>query len=172
MVSIENKKDCCGCTACEQVCPRKCISLTVDNEGFSYPEVDKDHCMNCGLCDSVCPIKANKEPRMPLHVYAAKSCDMNIQKASSSGGVFYHIASYVLGKGGVVFGARFDENWRVIHDYTDSLEGLRLFMTSKYVQSEIGVSYKVAKDFLRIGRIVFFTGTPCQIAGLHSYLRH
>ena len=166
-----NKYDCCGCFACLQSCPKQCISKSTDKEGFDYPIVDEKVCVDCGLCEKVCPIINVSGKKQPLKVLAAKNKDKQIVAKSSSGGVFFSIARKVIEQGGVVFGARFDENWMVIHDYTDTLSGLSPFMTSKYVQSSIGDTYSKAKKFLNDGRIVLFTGTPCQIAGLHSFLR-
>ena len=112
-----------------------------------------------------------KEERTPLSVYAAKNKNERVRLASSSGGVFTLLAEKVIDEGGVVFGARFDSNWDVIHDYTETKEGLTAFRGSKYVQSYIGKCYQVVKSFLQQGRKVMFIGTPCQIAGLKNYLR-
>jgi len=171
MIEIKDKKDCCGCSACVQKCPKQCISLKEDNEGFLYPEVDKSICIDCGLCEKVCPVLHQCEPRKPLKVYAAKNLDEEIRRQSSSGGVFTLLAEQIIQEGGVVFGARFDENWEVKHDYTETIEGLAAFRGSKYVQSRMGDNYRKAEDFLKQGRKVLFSGTPCQIAGLKRFLR-
>lgn len=171
MIDIKEKKDCCGCGACVQRCPKSCISMREDNEGFLYPEVNKEMCIDCGLCEKVCPVINQSEERKPMAVYAAKHKDERIRLASSSGGVFTAIAESVIDEGGVVFGARFDKDWSVIHGYTETKEGLAAFRGSKYVQSRIGESYKDAEAFLRTGRKVLFSGTPCQIAGLKRFLR-
>ena len=170
MIIVQNKKDCCGCGACVQACRRHCISMQSDGEGFLYPKVDDQACINCGLCEKVCPILNKQEKREPLMVYAAKNRDGNIVGQSSSGGVFSHVATQIINKGGVVFGARFADDWSVIHDYAETLDGVRPFMSSKYVQSIIGDAYSKVKKFLVEGRLVLFTGTPCQVAGLISYL--
>lgn len=171
MIDIKEKKNCCGCEACVQRCPKSCITMREDNEGFLYPEVDKNICIDCGLCEKVCPVINQAEERKPLAVYAAKHKDEQIRMASSSGGAFTAIAESVIDEGGVVFGARFNQDWDVVHSYTETKEGLGAFRGSKYVQSRIGESYKEAEGFLKAGRKVLFSGTPCQIAGLKRFLR-
>lgn len=171
MITIKEKSDCCGCLACVSACPQKCIQIKEDNEGFLYPEVDKSQCINCSLCQRSCPILNQLEKRYPLNVYAAKNKDEQIRQLSSSGGIFTLLAERIIDEGGVVFGARFNSNWDVIHDYTETKEGLTAFRGSKYVQSYMGDCYQKAKSFLQQGRKVMYTGTPCQIAGLKNYLR-
>lgn len=171
MIEIKDKKDCCGCHACVSICAKHCITMQADEEGFLYPIVDKDVCTDCGLCEKVCPVINQSEPRKPLKVYAAKNKDEEIRRQSSSGGIFTLLAEKVINEGGVVFGARFDEDWNVIHAWTDTIEGIAAFRGSKYVQSTIGDTYRETKDFLKQGRKVLFSGTPCQIAGLKKYLR-
>ena len=171
MIHITDKSQCCGCSACVQQCPKQCISLKEDKEGFLYPIVDEQTCIDCGLCGKVCPIINPNEPREPLKVYAAKHKDDEIRMKSSSGGIFTLLAEQIIDEGGVVFGARFDEYWEVMHDYTETKEGLAVFRGSKYVQSRIGNTYLQAENFLKQGRKVMFTGTPCQIAGLKRFLR-
>lgn len=171
MIEIEIKKDCCGCHACATVCAKQCITMQADEQGFLYPIVDKEACTDCGLCEKVCPVLNQSEPRKPLKVYAAKNKNEEIRRQSSSGGIFTLLAEKVIAEGGVVFGARFDEEWNVIHSWADTIEGIATFRGSKYVQSTIGNTYREAKDFLRQGRKVLFSGTPCQIAGLKKYLR-
>ena len=127
MIQIKDKKDCCGCSACVQKCPKQCISLIEDDEGFLYPIVDKESCIDCGLCEKVCPVLHQGEPHKPLQVYAAKNKDEEIRRKSSSGGIFTLLAERTIQEGGVVFGARFDEHWEVRHDYTETVEGLAAF---------------------------------------------
>ena len=170
MINILDKKDCCGCASCVQVCPKQCISMNEDCEGFLYPKVDSAACVDCGLCEKVCPVINQGYTIVPLATYAAKNKDEKIRYKSSSGGVFTLIAEQILADGGVVFGARYNENWEVIHDYTETFEGLEAFRGSKYVQSVIADNYKYAKQFLLEGRKVLFSGTPCQIAGLKKFL--
>lgn len=144
--------------------------MRADNEGFLYPVVDVSRCIDCGLCEKVCPELNKRLPGTPLKVVAAKANDRNIVMQSSSGGIFTLLAVKVINEGGVVFGARFDENWNVVHDYTESLDGLDAFRRSKYVQSRIGNTFGKAEEFLKSGRVVLFTGTPCQINGLKLFL--
>lgn len=171
MIKIVRKEQCCGCSACLHICPKRSISFIEDKEGFLYPQVDTSTCIDCGLCEKVCPILNQDEERKPLQVYAAKHTDDEIRMKSSSGGIFTFLAEHIIDKGGVVFGARFNEKWEVVHGYTETKEGLAPFRGSKYVQSNIGNSYKQVEDFLKTGREVMFTGTPCQVAGLKKYLR-
>ena len=170
MIDIKEKKDCCGCHACASVCAHRAITMQVDEEGFLYPVIDKDTCVECGLCEQVCPFVNQASTVQPLKVYAARSNDEELRRKSSSGGVFTLLAEAVIREGGVVFGAKFDKGWNVVHAWTDALDGLADFRGSKYVQSIIGSTYEEAKHFLRQGRKVLFSGTPCQIAGLKRYL--
>lgn len=171
MINITNKKDCCGCSACVQRCPKQCISLHEDNEGFLYPHVNTNDCINCGLCEKVCPWLNRQNKLQPLEVLAVKNRNEEERMASSSGGVFIALAKKVIADGGVVFGAVFDEKWEVKHTYAEKIEDVKPMMGSKYLQSRIENSYKDAENFLKDGRLVFFTGSPCQITGLHNYLR-
>lgn len=171
MISITQKQDCCGCNACVQICPKQCITMQEDNEGFLYPRVDTENCIDCHLCEKTCPVSNHGTERKPLKVYAAINKDEEIRMQSSSGGIFTALAKQVIKQGGVVFGARFDEQWQVKHDYTEGMEGLAAFRGSKYVQSRIENTYQEAEQFLKAGRKVLFSGTPCQIAGLQNYLR-
>lgn len=170
MILIEDKKDCCGCGACAQRCPKGCISMREDAEGFLYPLVDLSRCIDCGLCEKVCPVLHQDSPREPLAVYAAKNPDEGVRMSSSSGGIFTLLAEQTLSRSGVVFGARFNERWEVVHGYTETVDGLAAFRGSKYVQSRMGDSYRECEQFLKQGREVLFSGTPCQIAGLRRYL--
>lgn len=110
MIQIIDKSQCCGCNACVQICPKQCIRMQEDCEGFLYPLVNDDMCVDCKLCEKVCPIINQNEPRRPLKVYAAMHPDEDIRLNSSSGGVFTLLAEQVIAEGGVVFGARFDES--------------------------------------------------------------
>lgn len=172
MIFIKDKTQCCGCSACEQICPKKCIRMVSDFEGFSYPKVDIDNCINCGLCEKVCPV-LNRYPEKeePLKCYLGKSTDEIVRSNSSSGGIFAEIAKLIIQKGGVVFGVRFDEQWNVIYDYTESLDGLKAFYGSKYVQANPEKAYTLARKFLTEGRVVLYSGTPCVIAGLNHFLQ-
>ena len=171
MINITDKKKCCGCSACVEVCPKHCIKFKEDEQGFRYPVVEQKDCINCGLCEKVCPFLNQNKPQKPLKVYSGINPNEKIRLRSSSGGVFTMIAEAIINKGGIVFGARFNNNWEVIHDYTDNRDGLKAFRGSKYVQSEIGDCYKQVKTFLEKDKIVLFSGTGCQIAGLKKFLR-
>jgi len=170
MIAITDKTNCCGCSACANICPKQCISMQTDAEGFLYPHVDKAKCVDCGLCKKVCPI-LHKPQIFPVRAaYAAKHISREIKLKSSSGGMFSALAEVVLKEGGVVFGAAFDKEWNVVHACAENPEDLDKLRRSKYVQSNIGKTYQQAKQFLEQGRQVLFTGTPCQIAGLRNYL--
>ena len=171
MINITEKHLCCGCSACVQICPKHCISLSEDEEGFLYPEVSLEQCIDCGLCEKVCPMISRPAPIEPLKTLAVKNRNEEERMKSSSGGVFIALARRVIEKGGVVFGAVFDEDWEVKHTYAESLEEVHPMMCSKYLQSRIESTYFEAGQFLKQGREVMFAGTPCQITGLKKYLR-
>lgn len=171
MIIITEKQNCCGCHACVQACPKQCIKFDEDEQGFCYPHVIEELCVDCSLCEKVCPCINQSEPRKPLKVYAAINPNKKIRMNSSSGGIFTLLGEAVIDEGGVVFGARFDENWEVVHGYTETKKGLEVFRGSKYVQSRIGNTYKQVQKFLKKGQQVLFSGTPCQIAGLKKFLK-
>lgn len=171
MITIKENKNCNGCYACATICPKNCISMVVDEEGFWYPKVNLDLCVDCGLCEKTCPILSKD---ISLHkstkAYAAISKKEDVRKESSSGGIFSEIAEWVLERNGVVFGAAFETDFSVQHTYVENPEQLHIFRGSKYVQSKIGDTYSEAKRFLDSGRWVLFSGTPCQIGGLLAFL--
>lgn len=171
MINITDKKRCCGCAACVQRCPKHCIHMKEDSEGFLYPEVDKSLCIDCGLCEKVCPFLHQDAPIEVHAVRAVKNRNESERMNSSSGGVFIALARAVIEENGVVFGAVFDEKWEVKHTSTDTIEGVYPMMGSKYLQSRIEHAYEEAESFLKQGRKVLFTGTPCQLTGLRKYLR-
>lgn len=170
MIGVVNKTECCGCSACANACPKGCVSMWADEEGFLYPHIDKSNCVNCGLCKKVCPILNKPQTFSVVKTYAAKHRCREIKLISSSGGVFSALAERILKKGGVVFGATFDKEWNIVHGYVENLQDLDELRRSKYVQSDIGKAYQQSKQFLEQGRKVLFTGTPCQIAGLRNFL--
>lgn len=170
-ISISDKANCCGCSACYSACPKQCISMVEDEEGFRYPIVDKSKCFDCGLCEKVCPVLNVSNPNKPAYIFAFSNKSEDIRLKSSSGGAFSLLAELVLSQDGVVFGAAYDNNWEVAHTYIERIEDLDMLRRSKYVQSRIGDTYKQAKTILKEGRKVLFTGTPCQISGLRHYLR-
>lgn len=171
MIQIQQKEDCVGCNACVQICPKQCISMHEDEQGFLYPRVDIDACIRCNLCEKVCPVINQSKPKSPHNTYAAKNLDEKVRAQSSSGGVFYALAKYVIERGGVVFGAKFNEQWGVEHVAAETIEEVNALMGSKYVQSNIGSTFRQAEQHLKQGRYVLFSGTPCQIAGLRKFLR-
>lgn len=171
MINITDNHDCCGCNACVQKCPKQCITMHEDKEGFLYPQVDLNNCSDCHLCEKVCPCLNQKAPHKPIVCLAAKNSDEHVREQSSSGGIFMGIAEKVIAKGGVVFGARFDDSWQVTHDCAETREDVAAFQGSKYVQSKIRETFKQAEIFLKEGRTVLFSGTPCQISGLNHFLR-
>ena len=141
-----------------------------DNEGFRYPKVDTSLCINCNMCEKVCPIKRPQMDDTLPDSYVVQQKDANILRSSTSGGFFTAISKWAIAQNGVVFGAAFDADMELRHSYSETLDGCKKFRGSKYVQSLIGDTYKQAKSFLRKGRLVVFSGTPCQIAGLYDYL--
>lgn len=167
---IVNKKDCTGCYACENICPSNSISMVDDTEGFWYPAVDYDKCIKCKKCINVCPIINNTILNNKPVVYACINNDEKVRLNSSSGGIFTLVSEEVVNQDGIVFGARFNVDFKVEHSFVESKEDLERFRGSKYVQSRIGETYKLVREFLIANRKVLFTGTPCQIAGLKSFL--
>lgn len=170
MIELSSKQNCTGCSACANICPRGCIKMTADEEGFLYPKVNEEMCMDCGLCENVCPMLHKPQQHELLAVYGAKNNDDAVRFTSSSGGMFTLFAEAILKQGGVVVGAALDEQLNVQHVLVDSLADLPKLRGSKYVQSKIGKIYSEVRQILRAGRKVLFSGTPCQIAGLKKYL--
>lgn len=172
MIKIEDKSLCCGCWACYSICPKHCIEMQMDSEGFHYPVVDLRNCIDCGLCDRSCPINQPLLDDRPPKNYVVQHKDSIIRKDSTSGGFFTAISQYVIERGGIVFGAAFNEDMVLCHQYADTLEDCGKFRGSKYLQSLIGDAYLKAKIFLEEGKMVVFSGTPCQIAGLYAFLKY
>lgn len=171
MIRIDKKENCCGCTACAAICPKNCIEMKEDREGFRYPEVDEEACVKCGACEKVCPIKKHEEEKQfEQKAYLVQHKNDDVRLESSAGGAFTAISEMVLEKKGVVFGAAYDENFQVHHIYVENKEDLRFFRNSKYVQSDLENTFSEVKNFLKENRWVCFSGTPCQIEGLNSYL--
>lgn len=170
-IQIDDKSKCCGCTACKSICPQNAIEMKEDEEGFLYPSINMDKCVNCGLCKKVCPV-LNKvlEKKIEQKAYVVNNKDENIRSQSTSGGAFTAIAEYVIDNGGVIFGATFDKDFNVEHTYVTKKDDLRKFRGSKYVQSNLKNTFQEAKEFLNQGKLVCFSGTPCQIEGLKKFL--
>lgn len=167
---LPQKPDCCGCSACEQSCQHQSIRMQADDEGFLYPVLDTERCVGCGMCERACPSLNPYEERLPKKTFAGMNPSEDIRMQSSSGGIFTLLAEHVIDCGGVVFGARFDEQWNVVHASARQKEDLRFFRGSKYVQSRIGSTFDETKKLLKNGIFVMFVGTPCQIAGLNHFL--
>ena len=171
MIEITDKKDCCGCTACFNACPVNAIIMNPDEEGFLYPCVETQRCIQCNYCDLVCPIKNKKEKHAEvLEAFAVQHCDDEALYSSAAGGAFSAIGEKIISQGGIVYGARYDGEMVVIHSKATSVSKLKKFRSSKYVQSKQGRVYKEIKDELAQGKYVCYSGTPCQVAGLKSFL--
>lgn len=171
MIRLSEKKDCCGCGGCSNACPVHCIEMKADAEGFLYPEVDEAACIGCGLCEQVCPVlRAEEDVPFSQAAYLLQYRNEKVRRQSTSGGAFTAIARYVTDRGGVVYGAAFDENLRVHHTSATSPAGLQIFRNSKYVQSDTEKTFTEVRAHLRAGRLVCYSGTPCQIEGLLSFL--
>ena len=168
---ISNTTDCTGCNACVQKCPRNCITLEENQYGFVYPKVDETNCVSCNLCNNVCHLQNYKQlQKNTTSAYAAVNKEKSIVLKSTSGGVFSAIAEKILSNSGVVYGCAFNDELKPQHMRVDNIEQLNLLYGSKYIQSDIGNCYiDILKD-LNEKRTVFFTGTPCQVAGLKTFL--
>ncbi|MBP5345516.1 MAG: Coenzyme F420 hydrogenase/dehydrogenase, beta subunit C-terminal domain [Bacteroidales bacterium] len=174
MIEITDKKKCCGCWACSNVCPRKCINMEVDEEGFRYPKINRELCIDCGLCEKVCPVLHSDSEDIPHEQqgWLVQHKNDTIRHESTSGGAFTAIATWVIRQGGIVFGAGYRNGTFVVaHQAVEDEDELKLFRNSKYVQSEIGDCYNQVLKFLKESRLVLFSGTPCQIEGLLGFLR-
>ncbi|MDD5429600.1 MAG: Coenzyme F420 hydrogenase/dehydrogenase, beta subunit C-terminal domain [Candidatus Omnitrophica bacterium] len=171
-MKVAEKEKCTGCGSCYNVCPVNAISMKEDREGFLRPAIDERLCTNCGLCSKVCPEVSNYEAKgfKKPTVYAAWNLDEAVRINSSSGGIFSVLSDYILEQGGVVFGAAFDEKLKVKHIPVFRKEELYKLRGSKYVQSEINNSFSQVREYLDENKKVLFSGTPCQVAGLLSFL--
>ncbi len=171
-ICIDEKSDCCGCTACKNICPKGAIEMVEDGEGFKYPKINKDKCIDCGLCKKVCPI-LNKQQfndfKQKAYLFQNKKED--VRSDSTSGGFYSSIGEYVINNHGVVYGASFDKDFKVEHTKAEKVEELSKFRKSKYVQSNLKDTFKEIKAYLDDKRMVVFSGTPCQVAGLNNYLK-
>ena len=166
---------CCGCGACVQTCPKKAITMQKDSDGFLFPEIDATLCVDCGLCAKVCPINTNTQDTLVFnqaqYAVAAVHKNKNIAKESSSGGAFTAIAqAFADDSDCVFFGAEMFDDFSVQHRKASSIEELSAFRKSKYIPSNIANTFVEAKAFLKEGKHVLFSGTPCQIAGLKLFV--
>jgi len=169
---LKNKTDCTGCSACFNSCPVECIKMEANSEGFYYPEVDEDKCINCKKCISSCPLyKDENNNENNFTTIAAFNKNENIRVKSSSGGIFEILARKIIDENGAVYGVCFDEEFKVIHNFTENKNDIYQFMGSKYVQSNQKNTFVDIKNRLENGQKVLYTGTPCQNAGLKSYLK-
>ena len=175
MIHIEDKKECCGCWACYNACPKHCIDMKEDEEGFRYPAVDASLCVDCGLCEKVCPvIHADKEDVPHAQQgFLVQHKDEDIRRESTSGGAFTAIASWIIRQGGIVYGAGYRKGTFIVeHQGVETEKDLAIFRNSKYAQSNVGDTFRQALEQLKAGRWVCFSGTPCQIEGFRNFLRH
>ena len=173
MIKVNTPADCCGCSACYSICAHDAISMQPDSLGFLYPVVDEDKCIDCGLCEKVCSFNEAYDTSLNLSepiAYGARHKDMNEVETSRSGAAFIAISDWILAHGGAVYGAGYTDHFRVVHKRATTKEERDEFKGSKYVQSDLtGVFRQVKKD-LKDGMLVLFSGTPCQTAGLNSYI--
>lgn len=174
MILVQNKVKCCGCSACENICPVHAIKMQPDDCGFLYPHVNIELCINCGLCKKVCSFN-NYEYRhnklgKPLEAYFGRSLDKEIVKNSRSGGVFVELSKYIFYMGGIVYGASIDDEHKVFHTRAESIDQIENMRGSKYVQSDIRSTFMQIKNDLH-NHMVMFVGTGCQVAGLYGFLQ-
>lgn len=174
MIDKVAKEECCGCEACASICPTKAIQMKEFADGFLYPQILNEACVHCETCETVCPamqVPIKKKGKEETRAYACYNKNYEVRQESTSGGIFTLLAEYVIEqKHGVVFGARFDKSYSVEHAKAETMEEIKAFRGSKYVQSQIGDCYKLVEISLKAKKIVLFTGLPCQIEGLKNYL--
>ena len=169
-IEICKKENCTGCFACMNICPKNAITAGEDEYAKTIPLIDKDKCIECGLCVKVCPANQQVELSYPKKCYAAWGKDESERKDCSSGGVASILSKAVINEKGIVYGAAFNHDLKLTHMGAESESEIQKFKGSKYVQSYIGFSFRQIKEQLKTGRMVLFVGTPCQVAGLKSYL--
>jgi len=169
-IRLAEHNKCTGCTACYNVCPSNCIEMRENEEGFKYPGIDLKKCTNCNLCAKVCPANGNYNSKLPVNVYAVKNKDDSKRKESSSGGVFVELAEYIIENGGTVYGAAYNSKNEVEHIGIQRKEDIKKLQGSKYLQSNLSNCYREIKELLKQDKVVLFTGVPCQIQGLKSFL--
>ena len=167
-VIITSKDNCTGCAACVNVCPAKCISMTQDTDGFLYPAINEEKCILCGLCKKICNVEEKSSGK--IEAYACYNQQKEERLKSSSGGIFAVLAKEILKKNGVVFGVKMN-GIEAEHTYIECVEDLDKLLGSKYIQSNVGLTYNKVKTFLEQGREVLFCGTPCQVAALNKVLQ-
>lgn len=167
-----NKKNCTGCGLCASICPKKCIEMKENKEGFIYPVVDTKKCINCKLCEKKCPLNMNISPNIESKTYAFQSNNKNELYSCASGGAFYTIAKYVLDNGGTVIGVGTNNDLSIDFYAVNKKESLNNLLNSKYFQCELKKNiYLNIKEYLKNG-LVLFSGTPCQVAAIVKYLEN
>lgn len=171
MELLKDKSNCCGCSACYNICPKKAINMCEDSEGFLYPQIDNNLCINCGLCNSVCAFQNGYNKRDVVKAYALKHKNFETRFSSRSGAAFILISDFILEQNGTIYGAAFNDDFSVAHKQATTKEERDKFKGSKYVQSEMGGTFKNIKTDLKNDKFVVFSGTACQVAGLYSYLK-
>lgn len=175
MIEINDKKDCCGCNACGDICHVQAISFQTDHEGFWYPVVDKNKCDDCHLCEKICPIinidKLKKNDFLEPLVYGGYSKDIVVRFDSTSGGLFSILAQAMYKQKGYVGGAIYTDDFKVINFISNDKKDLRKLRSSKYVESYAEGLYIKIKNLLIAGEKVLVCGSPCQMAALRSFLR-
>lgn len=167
-----NKTMCCGCRACEQLCPKKAINMKIDEEGFLYPSIDKKKCIKCGICLKNCRFYNREIKQTENEAVVARHIDDSVRQISRSGAVFVALSNVILNKGGVVYGVRLDNSFRAIHDRAINKKERDKFCGSKYVQSDTENVFSMVLEDLINGKPVLFSGTACQVDGLYSYLSY
>lgn len=173
MIEITQKENCCGCTACASICPHQAITMNPDSMGFLYPKVNKDLCTDCGLCERVCAFHPNYDISQNLSqpiAYGVRHKKMSEIESSRSGAAFIALSDWILNQNGVIYGAGYTDHFRVVHKRATTSAERNEFKGSKYVQSDLTGIFPLIKEDLKNGKTVLFSGTPCQTAGLKSYL--
>ncbi|MDU5544580.1 MAG: Coenzyme F420 hydrogenase/dehydrogenase, beta subunit C-terminal domain, partial [Clostridium perfringens] len=173
IILFSSKNECCGCGACMNICPKAAITMKDDEYGFVYPEINNDICIQCELCKKVCAFQNVNQSNCVLKSYASAAVDKNIVLTSSSGGVFTSISEEFIKAGGIVYGCSMENTDNGLfpkHIRVSNINELKKLQGSKYVQSDLGNCFIELKNDLLLGVKVMFSGTPCQVAALYSFL--
>lgn len=170
MIELQRKEECCGCTACASACPVNCIEMQEDQEGFKYPQINKDRCINCHKCETVCPVINRPVQGEKPVAFLSRTKDTELLQKCTSGGVFTQIAREIVKQGGIVYGVVYGEKFKVQHEGIEDLANIEKLPGSKYVQSDVGKIFSQVKKDVEDGKRVVFCGTPCQVAGLKNFL--